>query len=267
MKKTILAEVDGWTPIIDSMSQEYGLIRAAVFGRVWRFCQMNDGVCRASKDTIAEFLGIDRVTVYRHIDALVEDGYLKDLTPDLRHRPHIYADTGKAGIKLSIVAGNGVSVAESNTGVAESNTEVLQKVTPGVAESPISKTIKRQVKREKKRERADKPRRTPKPADERLKHPAVVTYRDICHRTPNELQRQAIIDGIGDDPAKLEQYAQVLRDWMLSGWNPGNVAGQLDALAHGGAGSGNRNGGNGQKPAWMRGLERAVEEAKSNGDA
>ena len=33
MSKTILADVDGWTPLIDSIVQNHGIITAAVFGK------------------------------------------------------------------------------------------------------------------------------------------------------------------------------------------------------------------------------------------
>lgn len=140
MKKTILADVDGFTPIIDELAREYGLVRAAVFGRMWRYCQMSDGVCRASLETISTDLGVDRATIMRHAQGLVEDGYLEDTTPDLRNRPHIYRDTGKAGLRISIGVAHRNSqsetVAESNTTVAQSNTTV--------AESQLKKVIKKQ---------------------------------------------------------------------------------------------------------------------------
>lgn len=127
MKRTILADVDGFTPVIDHLAREHGLIRAAVFGRMWRYCQMQDGVCRASLETISTDLGIDRATVLRHAQELVSDGYLEDTTPEIRNRPHLYKDTGKAGIKVSIgVAQNNTTVAHRNTDVAQNNTTVAE---------------------------------------------------------------------------------------------------------------------------------------------
>lgn len=133
MTKTILADVSGFTPVIDRMAMEHGLVYAAVFGRMWRFCQMEDGVCKASLDKIANGLHIDKATVMRYADRLVEDGYLKDLTPDRRNAPHIYADTGKASIRVGIgatVAGcnaevdDNETVAQCNATVADSNATV-----------------------------------------------------------------------------------------------------------------------------------------------
>lgn len=149
MGKTILANVDGFTPIIDSLAQELGLITAAVFGRVWRYCQGEQGVCTASMERIAQELGLGRATVMRHIHILVENGYLKDLTPDLVKRSHTYADTGKAGLSINIgvsqrnTASDRVSqrnsrVSQRNTRVSESNTKKEEDTSKKV--SPAEKT-------------------------------------------------------------------------------------------------------------------------------
>lgn len=98
MSKTVLTEVRGWSPLIDHMVVNYGVTAAAVFGRMWRYCQMKDGVCRASVDTIASDLGLARSTTALAIKKLCSEGFLRDLTPDRRHLPHIYQDTGKAQI-------------------------------------------------------------------------------------------------------------------------------------------------------------------------
>jgi len=104
--KTVLAQVEGFTPVIDVLVEQYGgIITAAVFGRVWRYCQMRDKVCNASLQTIAGGLGLGYQTVLRHVKTLCNDGYLVDLTPDLRNHPHIYVDTGKVGMQVSVRAG------------------------------------------------------------------------------------------------------------------------------------------------------------------
>lgn len=113
-KKTILAKVDGFTPLIDALVAQCGVIRAAVFGKVWRYCQMENGVCEASQERIAKELGLSRVTVNQHIDKLCQDGYLKDITPDLVGMPHKYADTGKAGVSICFT-GNAEPVKQIDT--------------------------------------------------------------------------------------------------------------------------------------------------------
>lgn len=103
--KTILKKVGGWTPIIDTLAidPKYGLKGAAIFGVVWRHCQMKDGVCKASLDTLGELIGITtRTTVIKYLKRLVKDGYLLDTTPGLKHRPHIYKDAGKLNMAVSL---------------------------------------------------------------------------------------------------------------------------------------------------------------------
>lgn len=102
MSKTVLAQVDGFTPVIDAMIPEVGLLTAVVFGKVWRYCQMSDGVCKASQERISNELGLSRATVNTHLTRLCDTSYLKDLTPDALGVPHEYADTGKANLSISL---------------------------------------------------------------------------------------------------------------------------------------------------------------------
>jgi len=101
MSKTVLATVDGFTPVIDAVVQDVGPMAALAFGKVWRYCQMSDGVCKASQERMAEELKITRQTMNTHIETLVNAGYLVDTTPGLLGVPHVYADTGKANLSIS----------------------------------------------------------------------------------------------------------------------------------------------------------------------
>lgn len=66
---------------------------------------------------------------------------------------------------------------------------------------------------------------TQKPSrDPALDNPAVQIYRETFKRTPNEAQRAEIQRRVTD----LNHYRTTLADWQLSGWNPGNVLGQID---------------------------------------
>jgi hypothetical protein len=114
---TVLQEAGGFTPIIDVLVDEIGLIGASIFGRVWRYCQGKRRVCQASIDTLASGLGISGRTVQRHLRALCEAGYLEDLTPDLKNRPHTYRDTGKA---MSVQSGATESHTKQGDGTTES---------------------------------------------------------------------------------------------------------------------------------------------------
>jgi hypothetical protein len=124
---TILTETKGFTPVIDVLAQELGLMTAVVYGIVWRYCQMENKVCSASRETIAEHANISTKTVDRHLDKLCKAGYLKDLHPEWKHRPHIYADTGKLKIEALVrVRGGGTESPTPKKGETESPTAETQ---------------------------------------------------------------------------------------------------------------------------------------------
>ena len=50
---TFLSEVRGFTPLIDIVAEDVGMVGAVVYGMVWRYCRMSDGVCRAAVGAIA----------------------------------------------------------------------------------------------------------------------------------------------------------------------------------------------------------------------
>jgi hypothetical protein len=101
MSATILTK--NFTPLMDSMIRKYGVMTAAVFGRVWRYCLGENKVCNAAISTIADELNLSYATTLRHVKILVKDGYLDDLSPNLRNHPHTYRDTGKAGLDIEII--------------------------------------------------------------------------------------------------------------------------------------------------------------------
>lgn len=55
--------------------------------------------------------------------------------------------------------------------------------------------------------------RKPQPRDPNLDHPAVKLYLDICHSTPNHIQRAAIVAKV----TRLDLYDQILRQFMNEG--------------------------------------------------
>lgn len=160
MSKTVLAQVDGFTPIIDALVEDVGIIAAAVFGRMWRYCQMENGVCHASLGTIAAELHLSVRTVIRHSDNLVSKGYLKDTTPDLRNAPHTYADTGKAGIHISVTGG----MTESHSGYDKLSQRAM---------------TKSHLKKEYKKEKETGAEKAPRPRD--LLFDAIV---EVCNVDP-----------------------------------------------------------------------------------
>ena len=95
----ILSEVKGFTPVIDVVAKELGFITAGVYGLVWRHCQMNNHICRASVETLAGMLEVSPNTIRRHLKKLVDYGYIIDTTPDRTNAPHVYKDSGKVKIQ------------------------------------------------------------------------------------------------------------------------------------------------------------------------
>ncbi len=81
-----------FTMIFDALVTEFGLVTAAVYGAVHRYCLMKEGVCRASTRRIGALIGLSHYTVQRELLLLVDFGYIEDTTPGRRNRPHVYKD-------------------------------------------------------------------------------------------------------------------------------------------------------------------------------
>lgn len=114
-----------YTPASDVLIAKFGLITAAVYGKVWRYCQSADGVCRASLTRLGIELGVSHDTVQRSIKALEAAGYIVDKTPTLRNRPHLYYCTDKLSsdaVSVSEVSGNAQSVSSDAVSVSQTRT-------------------------------------------------------------------------------------------------------------------------------------------------
>ena len=68
---------NGFTPIFDGVAREFGLVGAAVFGIVWRHCQMRHGRCHASIETMANLLGVNERTVRRQLVMLAQRNFIR----------------------------------------------------------------------------------------------------------------------------------------------------------------------------------------------
>lgn len=124
-------EVKGFIPCYDAMIERHGLLRAAIYGRIERF-SWKYGHCFASKNTIADALGISHQTARTHIKALIEDGYITDLDEGVGNRPHRLKPTGKADLLLSIEAID-KGLKEVDTGIKEIDTG-LKEIDTGLKE-------------------------------------------------------------------------------------------------------------------------------------
>lgn len=90
-----MANGNQFTILFDDVVADLGLIPAAVYGVIWRYCQRRDKQCYASQQTLADHLGISRQTLNTHLSTLVAKGYITDTTPDRDGRTHTYRITDK----------------------------------------------------------------------------------------------------------------------------------------------------------------------------
>jgi len=129
-------EMHHFTPIFDSLIERYDLMTAAVYGRVWRFCQMKEGVCFATVARIAEEAGVNYRTALRRLKLLCKDGYLEDLTPGLRNAPHRYRLTGKLDlVHMSVTTVADTTSYDRESDEAVGTPHVTESQTPHVTES------------------------------------------------------------------------------------------------------------------------------------
>lgn len=122
-----------WTPVFDSIVKTHGVMGALIYGRMLRYSQMQDGVCKASVETIAKELGINRMTVIRAQERLDAAGLIVDLTPDLRNKPHVHR----------IIA---ITECDStNSAITNSDSTLSQIVTPAITNSDLNHTLKETI--------------------------------------------------------------------------------------------------------------------------
>jgi len=55
------------------------------------------------------------------------------------------------------------------------------------------------------------------------RHPAVRAYREICHYKPNQIQRELIVNKVGDEARAVSLYIEVLTAFMAEGRPPQRV--------------------------------------------
>lgn len=210
--KEIPSVMSGFTPAPDVLIKKYGFVTALVWGRVWRYCQGPDGICRAKLETIAGELKMSVRNVIRDIKELCKDGYLKDTTPNLRNRPHIYADTFKIRIRISVEA----AMTQSHSTMTASH--------PHNDSESLEESIKKQSKKQKIKEGATKPA-APRATD----FPSNVLYREVTERYPSKANWHDVLkfmDGVsqrlGRTPTK-DDLAPFYSAWCGMGWNTNSI--------------------------------------------
>lgn len=234
-----------FTMVSHQLAAKVGLVCAAVYGAVWRYCNMKEGNCRASYGTIGENINVDRRTVIRSIEKLCRLGYLVDTTPDCRHAPHAYiigktvSQNNNSGVTESHPHNeNGVTEShpKSTVGVTESHWGSDTESLLGVTESHPNRDINRDSNRELKP--------SPKPH----KIPAVQIFVEVTEKyCLTKPQMRELDEIIGDNQANLDKWRDVVKAWSLAGYKLTNITGQLEWFKNGIPSYKNINGNHDQK--------------------
>lgn len=115
---SFLENCQGWTPSPDALvrKKRYGFEGAYLWGRLRRLCQLGKGTYTISHEALGNRIGMSRRTVIKYLDRLIEDGYVDDLTPDVRNKSHTYSvKRGEDKILLEVQAGMQISHTETAT--------------------------------------------------------------------------------------------------------------------------------------------------------
>lgn len=71
-----------YTMVPDILIEKFGLITASVYGIVWRYGNMDSGICTASQTKIGKRCGVSRSCAVIHLNLLVKNGYITQKTID-----------------------------------------------------------------------------------------------------------------------------------------------------------------------------------------
>ena len=205
--RQIITEVSGFIPVFEVVLHHYkDYMTALVFGRMWQYCGMSDGVCKASLDRIGKDIEVSAVTVMRHAEKLVNDGYLIDTTPDRRNAPHVYMDGRKVEMKSRFTAGmteSNATVIKSKATVIKSqlikqdNTNIKQESTAAENFGSICKVYSDNIALI-----------TPMVADE---------LKDIADLYPAGWFEDAVKEAVKNNVRKLNYVKKILESWQANG--------------------------------------------------
>lgn len=187
-----------------------------------KYRQGTDAACWPSLETISQDLGIAGRSVQRYLVELETAGYVQRLFRD-----------GHTTLYALVADPPGEQERWERQQAARRATKGVTAVSPLVDQGvttvsplgcqPCHHRGDSRVTQDDNQGTTDK--------DERESSPATVYFR-IFGRQLAGLQLQRVIDGVPQEQVGL--WERVLADWAMAGYNPGNVAGMLDALANGG---------------------------------
>ncbi len=123
--------IKNYTPVFDRITKELDPLASLIFGRIWRYAQMENGQCEASLQTLATDTGVSVDTVRRRIETLMEADYLSE-------KEYVFGETRKLTPNYDVmIVGELIRIAESNdppstqppSPLAESDTKIVIKET------------------------------------------------------------------------------------------------------------------------------------------
>lgn len=205
---SIRLELGNFTPVPDELVNKFGFFTAGLYGKVWRYEQMQDGICRAAIETIAGEMGVSYETVLIHIKKLCEPdpgekhGYLEDLTPKIRNRPHVYRTTGKLKMVLRVESNQ---VSEIPIPKHDQVSENLIAHSRNFRDESDSLNTQADKADEKGADAPPYPSGKPPEGHKEstislLSHPAIQAFKKVIHRYPRMAIREDVIRTFGDDP-------------------------------------------------------------------
>lgn len=162
--------------------------------------------------------------IRRILKELQEYGYLERKQSHLPNGKYEWVstvyETPHMGVETMLPPGvDGSTISPLRTSPSSTSPEGLHIIS---TESTNTESISTEIKER---------RRGKNTPDGRLKHPAIVVYRDVAKLTPAEALRDDIIKSIGDDYIR---WGNIVKQWIGNGWNPGNINGMLEYYANGG---------------------------------
>jgi hypothetical protein len=211
--------------------QAVGGIKGHLLCRIFWATNLKDGVCRMGITRLGEEIGFDRSTVLRNEKLLIAEGYIKEIKPadPANGQPAHYQVTQKF-YDLLPADEKPVPVAQRNTPVVDCNTPPVAQCNRDIdfiadieSNIDISEATPQPPTPKSKKPVKPKEEQPPKPE-------AVKVYKSVLCRWPNKALDNIIGDTVGNDPEALILWENVVRGWIATGWNPGNVKGMLECF-------------------------------------
>lgn len=214
--------------IITDFCPQIGIAGLALYAVLSKYADNVTRQCYPSIRTLSRRLGISPRRVLRTIQVLEEAGLVqvtRARTEQGRRQVNVYT---LLSVSNSQIASTPV-LHDVQRPVIPASTPALHDVQhPGVTASTELYSINYTQLNKRESERGSE-RESPAHALTSQDNDAVKAYRELCGRTPDATQRAAISETVTD----LSHWAEVIRQWVLSGFRKQNVAGMLDWYTQG----------------------------------